>query len=346
MDGEGPSAKRPLMRAEDRLRAAVLLVFAIAGVALFLAVPALTDAPYMESSLALALPLVALGVLELASTRKWLVLVAMAAVSAAVALLDAMIGACAAVLLLGSAGIAALSDLVQRAVMLKVLESAEHLGVRPEPTPADRAVSFLFDLPMGQGSGRVRIEGKVRRESIPWRQIVRNLLPTLAVMLLVWVFAAAATFHWEGYDVLPVVVAGLYVAALTMSLNILSVLDARLETSGGTSRLSHGFRRTASRMAVVGIIALIAETVVGPSGWSVLWMIAASGAFVLAALLLAAYHYSTRGQPEFVEDIHGEWSHGHPEEASSAGAGRGLDDGVPGTPRRPADFCFRMQSQR
>ncbi|MDO5853379.1 MAG: hypothetical protein Q4Q62_04865 [Thermoplasmata archaeon] len=339
-----------LLRDSDKLRLQVFAVCALAGIALAIALPLVFDGiGYSESSVMLAAPIVALGVCEMVLGRSWVRLAVSAAVCVVLLVPGWMYGAAAAMLLFGAQGCAVVSDLMQRRWALSVLDSAESQCVRPEPTRTDRVVSFVFDLPRDLDTRNMKIRGSIRRESIPWRQIAESMLPMLVLMLLVWVVIASimGSRHTLPQVMVPVLVISLYAAAVTMPLGVFASMDARAETAGRTLRLSEGMARTTLRMAVPAAVAVVIVILVAQTGTAEILAIAASAVFCVLLRTGAALLYGTAGEPEFVSDAYAEWSRTHPADLYSGldgrGSEKGMGDGVPGTPRRPADFCYGFQ---
>ncbi|MDO5862338.1 MAG: hypothetical protein Q4Q58_06075 [Thermoplasmata archaeon] len=337
-----------LVREEDGLRVKVLGVSALVGIVLFAVLPfVLDDVSFGYSAAALALPLVCLGVLDLVLARSWFRLAVAVLISAVFCIIGWMFGAVVAMLLLGAYGIASVSDLIQRRWFITFMESAEHLGVRPERTRTDKLVSFMFDLPEDLDMRNMKVRGSIRRESIPWRQMALSSLPTLVVMLVVWIVAAAVMgpgWSLKG-SILPVIVASMYAVAITMPLNAFFVMDARAEMSGRTIRLADGLTRTSYRLAIPAAIALVVVLLFGTV--AALEVVIASAVFCVALRMIASMLYSMAGESRFVSDAYSEWTRTHPVDLCSGfdgrRSGKGLDDGVPGTPRRPADFALPGQ---
>ena len=344
----GSKLRKGVLRDSDVPRVLVFLASLVVSVVLAAVLPLVSDdVGCAESIVALAIPFVALGVWDAASSRRWLRTLALVAVPAVLAYFDWSYGAFAAMLLSGSVGVSGAADLLQRRCAPSIIDSVEHGAVRPDRTPADRAVSFLFDIPPGMDARNIHINGTIRRESIPWRQFGRSMLPVLVPMTLVWMIAVCAmgprTSVWTA--LLPVVAVSLYVLVTFQAVYAIGTMDVRVESAGREFRIFDGLIGTSLRMLVPAVVALAVVILVESHGWGALAVVIGSAVSGAAVCLLSLWHYSDKGEADFVEGLHAEWSRSHPVDFYSDIDGKDsrnrMDDGVPGTPRRPADFCFQ-----
>lgn len=344
----GSKLRKGALRDSDVPRVLVFFAFLAVSVVLAAALPLVyDDVGYAESLVALAMPFVALGVWDSAFSRRWLRTVALVVVPLALAYFDWSYAAFAAMLLPGSVGVSGASDLLLRRFAPSILDSVEHGAVRPDRTPADRAVSFIFDIPPGMDARNIRINGTIRRESIPWRQLGRSMLPVLVPTTLIWMIAVCAMGPRDPVStaLLPVVAVSLYALVMFQAVHVIGTMGVRVESSGREFRIFDGLIGTSLRMLVPAVVALAVVVLVESHGWGALAVVIGSAASGAAVCLLSVWSYSDRGEAEFVEGFHAEWSRSHPVDFYSDIDGKDsrsrMEDGVPGTPRRPADFCFQ-----
>lgn len=328
----------PLDPSDPVLRRRLLAASAAAGFALFLILPFVTDAGFASSVVLLSLPLIVLGAVDMASTRSWYRLAASIAVPAAVYPISWEAVGAAALLLFGSAGISAFSDMVCRRVMPSALRDVEHAG-----SGRRRAVEmFLTGVPPGLDTRDMRMDGSVRREAVPWGLRASAMLATAAPMLLIWIAAASAGMGL-GSGAFAVMTLSTYIVALVVPWTVLSTADVRVCAPGLEHRLYDGFVRTVASASVPLLVALIVVCVAADPSASTYWLVIASAAFVVLEALLSLIRFEGSVESELVADMAADWESDHPVLLYSGLDGRSArsgDDGVPGTPRRSEDSCF------
>ncbi len=187
----------------------------------------------------------------------------------------------------------------------------------------------------------------IRRESVPWRQFGRSMLPGFAPMVLLWMVAVClmhpGTSAWSA--LLPVMAVSMYVQVVFQMVFVIGTLDVRVESAGREFRIFDGLVGTSARMAVPAVVGLAVVLLAESAGWAPLLVVVGSAVSGVVMNVLSGWYYSARGEADFVEGLHAVWTRTHPGDFYSNLDGTDsrsrLDDGVPGTPRRPADFCFQ-----
>ena len=327
------------------LLAATLVLSAVLAVALPYAVEGMS---FYDSCAMMAVPLIALGVWDIVFRQRWLRLVVFSCASVLLLLLDWKVGAVAAMLTFGATGISAFSDLVQRRYLGTVLDSVEHCNVRRR-TVTDRLISFLFNIPEDLDSRDMRMNPAVQREDLPWRAVVDMLIPALVPMIFLWMFASVSFgFRHDIVDsAIPTMTIVMYILALTLPWTVIRTMDLRVEGRGSVFRLYDGLTGTVVRMAVPSFICLVIVLFAASPGWNAAVLVLLSAIFCIALSISSMFAYMLDAEASLVSDVHSDWEESHPVDFYSAYDGRDgrhpLDDGVPGTPRRPADSCFSVQ---
>ena len=330
-----------------RIRVVILAVSILVSVILAVVLPSVAEGvDFYESSAAIAAPFVVLGVWDMLVRGRWIPLGISAAISVVLYLLDWRYGAVSAMLLIGSVGVASAVDLASRRFALTVLESVEHGRARPEPSALDRVMLFLFDVPPGLDARNMRMNRTIVRDRTPMGQALMSMVPALVLMTFLWMFVTANVgFRSDvGDNSMLAVAVSMYIAALSLLSFSIGTMDIRIEHAGVTFRLFDGLIGTAKRMAVPALLALLILLYAADPGWNAVSLIAISAVFGVVLMFLALTVRLMSDEATFVEDVSRGWSSGHPVDFYAGFDGRDgrhpLNDGVPGTPVRPAESCF------
>ncbi len=341
--------ENPLMGKDKALGLRIGLIVLAASVIASIAIPLLTDITFWRSSALLALPFVSLGYLDLVIRRRWIPLIVSVAVPAVLFVAGWVPAFVALALIPGSFGVSVVINFADRMFLLRMLDTAEHCGASGSRNIPEHLTAFIFGLPADFDARNMFINDHVRRERIEMSQLIKFMAPAVLLLLLLWMFVSASfglRFDSEGRIVF-VTVACLYIAAFSAPWSIFASVDARVVSSGSTFRLFDGFFGTLKRMAVPLAVALFIIAVAAAPGLTALWLALASIAMVSVTMALSLLNFSQNDEPELVSDISAAWSETHPVDFYSGFDGRDgrhpLDDGVPGTPRRPSDACFKRQ---
>lgn len=329
----------------DRIISIVFVAMVLASLVAAAIIPSFVQGiTYYTSFAAVAAPFVILGIYRGVADGHWIRLGASVVISVLLTALDWRVGAAALMLLVGSEGVSACAELAQRALLLRVLGRIERCGA--DDSRMSRFTAFMLDIPSGVDPRNLRLNRTVIRDRYPWDQMLRSMMPAFVLMLLVWMFAAASYgFRADLWDDLLLLLAiSMYASALSVSVFVLGTLDIRIGGSGAVFRPFEGLYGTLCRMAMPAVIALLVILAAVDPGWDAVIATVASGAFCMALMVLSIVSYSVEKEQGVVADVSEAWSGSHPVDFDSGfdgkGAGHPLDDAVPGTPRRPEDWCF------
>lgn len=315
------------------------IVSSIVGAILFLALPFVTEVSFHDTVCALALPLVVIGVSDAVFSRSWVRLV----FSAALSVLSAFFGlhAFVAVVLLmfGTSGVSCVADAVCRRYVSKVLRDMEHAG----DGFARRSALFISGIPEWFDARDMHIASTVKREAVPWNLRSSTVMVSMAPLILLWIFVSSAGV---GFDrgIVATMVAILYIAVPAVSLSLLSSMEATVRCNGVELPLYRGIVRTSLLASAPLLLALLLSWIVSMPSASVLWLIAASIVFDVVLVMFSRMFFEEKWESALVRDLHSDWICDHPVGFRSGldgrSAGRYSDDTVPGTPKRPEDYCF------
>lgn len=338
-----------IVQDSDRMRGTMFLVLFVASAVMALVLPHLIEISIHESAAVLAAPFIVLGLIDTASAKRWVPLVFCLAIPSVLYLVSWEDSVAALALLAGSTGVAASTELLGRHVLPKVLGYVECCNSSPERGWQDKLVSFLFGIPRDFDARNIMINGTIRREKVPYDVMVKTLAPAFLLLILLWMYICASTGLRSdaGDGLLLVMTASLYIAAVSAPWSTLAVIDARIGSSGSVFRLFDGFFGTMKHMAVPLLIGLLIVAFAADPGWGALELAAVSAAFCSVVVMMSMIKYGNHAETDVVADLHAMWVREHPVDFYSGFDGKDgrhpLDDGVPGTPRRPAESCFPPQ---
>lgn len=338
-----------IVRGSDRKRGLLFAVVLVASIVAACVTPFIFDASIHQSVAFLAVPFIALGVVDMVVAKRWIPLVFSAVLPLVFYLVSWEASFIVLVLIAGSTGVAASMELMDRIVLIGILGCVERCNAAPERGWQDKAVSFLFGIPKDFDARNIKINGMIRREKIPYDIMAKSMAPLFLFLVLLWMYICASTSLRSdaGDGLVFVTTVSLYIAAVSAPWAILAVIDARIGTSGSTFRLFDGFFDTMEHMAFPLLIGLVIVAVAGDPGWGALELALVSVVLCAIVVTMALVKFSNHAEAEVVSDLHAAWSNEHPVDFYSGFDGRDgkhpLDDGVPGTPRRPADSCFPSQ---
>lgn len=312
------------------LRSRLLAVSAVIGLAVFLVPPFVADVGFGATVSALALPLLALGALDMVLSRSWPRLAFSIALPIAAYLVSSDALLVVLLLTFGSAGVPAAADMLCRRRMLPALRRMEH----SEGGRLRDIERFMVGAPSELDMRDMRVDWSVHRESVPWGLRISACISTAVPMLIVWV-AAGAAGAGMGCMVAASVLA-LYIAVPAVSLTVLDTAGVRTSAPGIDFRLYPGLQRTLATMAAPLTAALIVVLAVGSVGASTLLLIAGSLAFDVLDVLLSMIRFERRCESPLMRDLAAEWDSDHPVLLYAGLDGRPSrrEDDVPGTPTR------------
>ncbi len=342
-----PFTDRGLMREADGWKLLVAGATFIIAVVLAFVLPSVADMAHRDSFVLLCLPFIVLGIWNMVEGRKWIMLAVTLVPSVAAYLIGWKASAVLLMLLVGTVGVVSAIGIVHRLTIPAILDSAEHCNSVPQPDKYQRVTGFMFGIPPDLDARNMMIEKGVRREGIPWKLMSDTLIPAFVLMLFLWMFIAAEAGSDSWSLILPAIAVTLYIVVLATPWAIIGAIDARAEASGSEFRLFDGFVGTMKRMAIPAIAGFVVVMVATSPGLEMILPVVATSVFCIAVAMASLALYGIEEETEFVDDLASSWTASHPVDFYSGYDGKDrrhpLDDGVPGTPRRPMDSCFPRQ---
>ncbi len=337
-----------LMRDVDYIVAYIFLgLLAASLVAVAVLVLATGRSVYQTLPL-VALPLFVIGLIDYVYSRRWLAVLLIAAISAAVYFLDPSWTLVILFLFICAAGLAVMTEVIQRHAFYRVLRAVELANVRQDPGIWDRVIIFLFNIPCDLDTRNLTIDGSVKRTRIPWADMAESMVLALVLCMFLWIYMflnPAFRVATSGIPTYTFTIM-LYVALLAMPWTIFKSLNARIETDYRDFSLFRGLLETMKRMFLPSFAALFFLMLALFSGVYTLYYILLSVLMIAATTISAGAMYYMRNEPSVIDDITGKWPEFRPVgiyEGLGSRSEHPLDDGVPGTPRRSRDSCFSQK---
>ena len=251
-------------------------------------------------------------------------------------------------LMVGSIGVVALVDAVQRAVFYHALHRIEYLNIKEKLTFKDKAVAFLFNVPEDLDTRNITMDYDLSRTKLPWREIVNTISMGMMVGLFIWIYISMNPVFMDlsiGASVpLLMFTLILYIPVLVMPWSIFRSLNVRIETNYRNFKIYNGIRATLQRMAVPVIAALIFVLfAINTSDIVTVGMyILLSAAMIVVIVAAVSFIYYWLFEAVTINDIISKWKLFRPVPVfvglETDGKSSSFDD-VPGTPRRDkSDF--------
>ncbi len=338
-----------LMRESDILLSKIAIITLIILFIVAMALPSITDVLYHQSFVVLYGVFISLGVWKLIITRTWVTLAITTIVCVIITFFDWRMGMIVSSIFPGAIGVWTVSDLLQRYFLMDVLESIEHGNIRPRRSVKDRVISFLFAIPEGVDLRDIHMDEVIHRGSTPWEHVLRAMVPASVPLLLLYIYIVSEHgLHFDLIDGLAfIMMMVMYVSALTLPWSIIGSLDVRAKVPGTMFHLYHGFVGTMLRFAIAVLLALLVVLFSVGFSWSAFYLIVGCTALYTILTVITMIGYGVSNESVFVGDAYEAWSSTHPVDMFSGFDGKDercpMEDGVPGTPRRPADSCFPPQ---
>lgn len=314
-------------------------VSSIVGVVLFLALPFVTGLSFHDTVCALALPLVVIGVSDAVLSRSWVRLAFSAVLSVLAVLLGLHAFVAVVLLMFGTPGVSCVADAICRRHVGKMLRDMEHAG----DGLARRSALFISGIPEWFDARDMHIVASVKREAVPWNLRLSTVMISMTPLVLLWIFVSSAGVGFER-GIVAVMVMILYLAVPAVSLSLLRSMEATVRCNGIELPIYRGIVRTSLLASIPLLLALVLSWIVSMPSASVLWLIAASIVFDIVLVMFSRMFFEEKWESALVRDLHSDWVRDHPVGFRSGldgrSADRSFDDTVPGTPRRPEDYCF------
>jgi len=210
----------------------------------------------------LAIPFFVCGIIYLARSKYWWILLIVGAVAAALWFFEVPLTIIFLLLflILGSLGVVALVDAVQRAVFYHVLRRIEYINIKEKLTFKDKTVAFVFNVPEDIDTRNITMDYDLSRTKIPWREVGNSISLGMMVGMFIWIYISMNPVFMDlsiGASIpLLMFTLILYIPVIVMPWSIFRSLNVRIETNYRDFRIYNGIRATLQRMAVPVVAAL------------------------------------------------------------------------------------------
>ena len=292
----------------------------------------------------LSVPFLVTGVISYIIGRRWLMFIPAVVVAAVAYLFDPRCSLFVIHLLICTEGVVVITGIMQRFLFYRVLSSIGRRDSGNRFALPDKIVPFVLDIPDCVDVRRLTLDTDVRRNGIPWEDVVRTTVLSLVPCTFMWLLMfldPAFRVDAEGLHTFASTVI-LYIAALVMPSTILSTLGVRIGSDLRDHRLSDDLMGTATRMLIPLLVALVFVGILVSVNGAVLYHFLTSLVMVVVIITMVSVMYYTRCEASVVRDIVSKWSVFHPADIDS-GYGEPSKKGgsdFPGTPVRDPRSCF------
>ncbi len=249
-------------------------------------------------------------------------------------------------LLVCTEGVAQLVEIIQRAIFYDILDSIEHVNIKQRLTLKDKAVVFLFNVPVDLDTRNLVIDRSITRNKLPWKDMFNSMMLALLFCMFLWIYLFLNPNFALGTEGVPIYTFTivLYLSLIVMPWSIFSTFNARIDTEYRDFKLYSGILGTFKRMFLPVFAALIFLIIAVSEGPDNLYYVGMSLIMIVVIISFTSVMYYTTNEISVVGDILDKWNEFQPSELYSGytevGRKSSLDDGVPGTPRRDPSDCF------
>ncbi len=295
----------------------------------------------------MSVPLLVLGVLGCIMDRKWMLIVLAAILSIALYFVHPYYVLIPLYLFICTEGIIVISDLIRRFSFYRILNSIEVLGTSSKPSVVDRVVEFTFNIPDGIDTRNITMVKGVEKTESFWHNVLKSGLLALVPCTFMWVTMFVDPFFSSlvlgaSIGIFTIV---LYAVLIVTPWYVFRDLNIRIVTGGGSFGVYDGFRNMMVRTFLAIFAMMLIVTFLFFTGPMVLLYILASIGLVFLATAAVSILSNVGGGSEAESDIVSAWKDFRPVDLYSGYGGvRGssMDDGIPGTPKRDPESCFRQ----
>ena len=303
-----------------------------------------TDASVYEVIPLLALPFFICGLLYYIKTKYWILLVFMA-VAIGLWYIDFPQAVIYLLLfvLVGAAGVVALTDAIQRFIFYRVLRSIEYINLKKKLTITDRMVAFLFNVPEDMDTRNLTMDSNLNRTKIPWRDVGGTVVLGLMVGLFIWIYLSMnpsfMDLTTESSIPLFMFTLILYIPVIVLPWVIFKSMRVRIETSHRDFFIYNGIKATLQRMAVpiVGALLFVLLAINTTDILTVVYYIALSTVMIVTIVAFISILYYWLFESIIVNDIVSKWKMFRPVPVFVSLKVNGKEvpaEEVPGTPAR------------
>ena len=294
----------------------------------------------------MAIPFFVIGVIFYIIRRRFIAVIAVAAISLVAYLLLPVSVLFIVYLLVCTEGVAQMVEIIQRGTFYSILASIERVNVKDALSLKDKLIVFLFNIPVDIDTRNLKIDKNIIVDKIPWKDMLFSMMLALLFCMFLWIYLFLNPSFDIGLQGVPIYTFTivLYLSMIVMPWSIFSTLNARIDTEYRAFKIYSGFLGTFARMFLPIFAALIFLIIAVSSGPDNFYYVAMSLVMIVVMITFTSIMYYTSNEVVVVNDIVDKWGVFHPSSIysgySEAGKKSTLDDGVPGTPRRDPSECF------
>ena len=294
----------------------------------------------------MAIPFFVIGVIFYIIRRRFIAVIAVAAISLVAYLLLPVSVLFIVYLLVCTEGVAQMVEIIQRGTFYSILASIERVNVKDALSLKDKLIVFLFNIPVDIDTRNLKIDKNIIVDKIPWKDMLFSMMLALLFCMFLWIYLFLNPSFDIGLQGVPIYTFTivLYLSMVVMPWSIFSTLNARIDTEYRAFKIYSGFLGTFARMFLPIFAALIFLIIAVSSGPDNFYYVAMSLVMIVVMITFTSIMYYTSNEVVVVNDIVDKWGVFHPSSIysgySEAGKKSTLDDGVPGTPRRDPSECF------
>lgn len=294
----------------------------------------------------MAIPFFVIGVIFYIIRRRFIAVIAVAAISLVAYLLLPVSVLFIVYLLVCTEGVAQMVEIIQRGTFYSIMASIERVNVKDALSLKDKFIVFLFNIPVDIDTRNLKIDKNIIVDKIPWKDMLFSMMLALLFCMFLWIYLFLNPSFDIGLQGVPIYTFTivLYLSMIVMPWSIFSTLNARIDTEYRAFKIYSGFLGTFARMFLPIFAALIFLIIAVSSGPDNFYYVAMSLVMIVVMITFTSIMYYTSNEVVVVNDIVDKWGVFHPSSIysgySEAGKKSTLDDGVPGTPRRDPSECF------
>ena len=294
----------------------------------------------------MAIPFFVIGVIFYIIRRRFIAVIAVAAISLVAYLLLPVSVLFIVYLLVCTEGVAQMVEIIQRGTFYSIMASIERVNVKDTLSLKDKLIVFLFNIPVDIDTRNLKIDKNIIVDKIPWKDMLFSMMLALLFCMFLWIYLFLNPSFDIGLQGVPIYTFTivLYLSMIVMPWSIFSTLNARIDTEYRAFKIYSGFLGTFARMFLPIFAALIFLIIAVSSGPDNFYYVAMSLVMIVVMITFTSIMYYTSNEVVVVNDIVDKWGVFHPSSIysgySEAGKKSTLDDGVPGTPRRDPSECF------
>jgi len=335
-----------LLSRADKLTAVLFSILFIASVVFYLYLIQTQDISVYEALPVMAIPFFVIGAIFYILKRRYYAMIVIVILSVIAYLIMPDSVLYVVYLLVCAEGVVQMVDIIQRLTFYVVMSSIEHVNIKEKISIKDRAIIFLFNIPVDIDTRNLKIDKNIIMDKLPWKDMFYSMLLALMFCMFLWIYLflnPSFSLETSGVPIYTFTIV-LYLAMLVMPWSVFNTLNARVETEYRDFKIYTGFLETFKKMFLpvfAAIVFLISTVASGPDN---LYYVAMSLGMIVVMIIFTSVMYYTSNEVDVVNDIIEKWEIFHPSSlyAVYAEGGRvsSLDDGVPGTPRRDPLDCF------